>query len=378
MDTKVKRQNHHLLTFLLKDGIMKILHIAPFNTSGVPAELVRAERRLGHYSRLVTLVRDRRGYEEDICLDLPWIDFPLTFIAKRLISAKEKLSVDNVARIPDRIPIEWRPNNLVEDTLVKLRDKLWSPKIRRAIGKYDLFNFDVYQLDGGLGFFRDARIILQLKQRGKKIICCYTGSDLRTRGVIPQIDQLSDVNVTVEFDHMQLHPNIHHVFPPFDASKFKMRMPGNEGKIKIGHAPTVRKAKGSDVIIPVIQKLQEKYNIELVLIENLTYKDALDRKLECDIFVDQIGDLGYGINSLESLAMGIPTCSCLALGFAEKYPDHPFIEINSSNLEKKLVELIESPELRKKRGVEGRRWVETYHDSAKTVSCIHELAGLDK
>ena len=356
---------------------MKILHIAPFNTSGVPGELVRAERLLGYDSQLVTLARDRRGYGEDICLDLPWIDFPVTALVKRFVSAKEKLVVDNVARIPEHIPIEWRPNNIAEAWLVKLRDRVWSPKVHRAIDKYGLLDFDVYQLDGGLGFFRDARIILKIKHLGKKIICCYTGSDLRTRGVIPQIDAISDLNVTVEFDHLRLHPNIRHVFFPFDVSKFKIRIQRDSGKIKIGHAPTARKAKGSEVIIPAIQSLQSEFRVELVLIENLSYDEAIARKSECDIFVDQIGDLGYGINSLESLAMGIPTCSCLAAGFAEKYPHHPFVEINGENLHDKLIELINYRELRIQKGKQGREWVEKYHDSVKTVQKIHKLAGLD-
>ncbi|MDZ7316306.1 MAG: hypothetical protein ONB24_09315, partial [candidate division KSB1 bacterium] len=54
----------------------RILHIAPANTSGVPGQLVLAERKLGYDSRLVTLFRDPRNYFQDICLDLPFIDLP--------------------------------------------------------------------------------------------------------------------------------------------------------------------------------------------------------------------------------------------------------------------------------------------------------------
>ena len=82
---------------------LKILHIAPTNTSGVPGELVRAERALGHESRLVTLFRDRRGYFEDICLNLAFIDFAGTRWIKRRVSAPERLRVDNRLRIPGEI-----------------------------------------------------------------------------------------------------------------------------------------------------------------------------------------------------------------------------------------------------------------------------------
>jgi len=208
------------------------------------------------------------------------------------------------------------------------------------------------------------------------VICCYTGSDLRTRGVIPAIDQLSDLNVTVEFDHIKLHPNIQHVFFPFNVDRFKV-IPQNNKKLRIGHAPTNRKAKGSDIIIPVIKRLaRENSNVEAVIIQNLPYSLAIETKQTCDIFVDQIGDLGYGINSLESLAMGIPTCSCLAPGFAEMYPDHPFVVVDAENLKSALQRLIDNADLRRDLGEKGRKWVSIHHDAGQIVKQIHLLAGI--
>lgn len=355
---------------------MKILHIAPINTAGVPIEFVRAERALGHQSRLITLARNPLGYQEDICLNLPFLDFWGIRVAKRFLSSKERLRVDTKTNIPSEIPRKWTPNNQLERFLVALRERIWKRKIDQCIQTLDLFNFDLYQLDGGLEFYRDGRFVRELKRRGKKIICCYTGSDLRVRGVIPQIDQLSDLNVTVEFDHQWLHPNIHHVFFPFNPWRFDLVRERKGGRVRIGHAPTNRKAKGSDIIISAIKELKKEYPVELVLIENLPYEEALKLKATCHIFVDQIGELGYGINSLESLSMGIATCSSLANGFEERYPDHPFILINEKNLKQKLIELVENPDLRREKGLEGRRWVEEHHDSRRVVRRIHQLAGI--
>jgi len=356
---------------------LKILHIAPMNTSGVPGQFVLAERQLGFKSRLVTLYRDKRNYFEDICLDLPFIDFSPVRWIKKIVSSPEKMRVDNKLRIPKKIPLSWQPHSKAEEILVHLRDSLWKKKIGRAIEKYNLANFDVYQLDGGLGFFRNASFISVMKERGKKIICCYTGSDLRTRGVIPAIDQMSNLNVTVEFDHTLLHPNIHHIFFPFNAEKYRLRLKSHGDKIRIGHAPTSWKAKGSDIIVPVLKDLEREYAVEAVLIENISYKKALELKRTCDIFVDQIGDLGYGMNSLESLTMGIPTCSCLAPGFAEAYPDHPFVEIDAKNLKQELIRLITDVSLRQELSQRGRIWVLDHHNAVKSVKKIHELAGIE-
>jgi len=354
----------------------KILHIAPLNIAGVPITFVNAERKLGHHSRLITLGKDERNYEEDICLELPFLKFWGTQLAKHLVSNPSKLSVSNISKRPVAQPLYWQPNGRAEATLVSFREWLWQDRLSRLFKEIAFWEFDVYQFDGGLEFFRDGRTVKRLKELGKKIICCYTGSDLRTRGLIREIDEASDLNVTLEFDHLNLHDNIHHVFFPFSMDGYALRSEPNTATIKIGHAPTNRQAKGSDDIIAAIHELQNEHQVELVLIENLPHHEALRRKSQCHIFVDQIGDLGYGINSLESLAMGIPTCSCLAQGFAEKYPDHPFVVVDRDNIKMKLAELIQNPEQRKHKGEYGRTWVGRHHDSQQVVKAIHKLANL--
>jgi len=343
------------------------------NTSGVPGTWVQAERQLGYESRLVTLYRDRRNYFEDICLNLPFIDFGGTRWLKRRVSAPDKLRVDNRVRVPETIPPIWRPHGVLERWLVRLRDRLWLPRVLRAISEYGLDRYDFYQLDGGLDFTRQPLFIPRMKERGAAVICCYTGSDLRTRGVIPQIDRLADVNVTVEFDHLILHPRIHHVFFPFDASRFVPQKRQAGGPLRIGHAPTRWAAKGSDLIVPIMNRLAATHNIEPVLIQNMPYQRAIELKAQCDIFIDQIGDLGYGINALEAIAMDIPTCTCLAAGFALKYPDHPFIEVGAANLQEQLILLIEDPERRQRIARSGRPWLERYHDPLRNVRQIHQL-----
>lgn len=356
---------------------MKILHIAPFNTAGVPLEFVRAERALGHESRLITLGKSRLDFGEDICLDLPLIENELIRLAKRLFSPKSRTAVSYKADAPSEIPPIWRPNRL-ERRLIDYREKLWESRIHQAIREFQLMDFDRYQLNGGLGFFRDGRIIRKLHQQGKQIICCYTGSDLRVRGIIPEIDAISHLNISVEFDHQFLHPNLTHVPFPILPEKYRRfrKEPGESEKIKISHAPTNRQAKGSDIIIPIVESLIREFPVELVLIENVPYQKALKMKGETGIFIDQIGDLGYGISGLEALSMGIVTCSCLAPGFADKYPDHPFVDVNEKNLRDELIHLIQEPAYRHYKARQGWEWVNRIHHAESVVRRIHELAGI--
>ncbi len=354
---------------------LRILHIAPFNISGVPITFVHAERRLGFESRLVTMGRDRRQYEEDICLDLPFLDFSGTRLLKRLFSHPSKLAISNTRQVGQQYPVAWQANGFAEALLVRIREWFWTFRIRPLLNEISFWDFDFYQLDGGLEFYRDGRLVRALKERGKRVICCYTGSDLRTRGVIPAIDQIVDLNVTLEHDHLQIHPNIRHVLFPFETYSFSVRPEPPCDRIVIGHAPTNRQAKGSDRIIAAVEALKAELSVELLLVENMSYRQSLEQKARCHIFVDQIGDLGYGLNSLESLAMGIATCSCLADGFEALYPDHPFVVIDHTNIEQELRTLIMNTQLRRKIGEKGRAWVQRNHNSLNVVKQIHRLAG---
>ena len=108
----------------------------------------------------------------------------------------------------------------------------------------------------------------------------------------------------------------------------------------------------------------------------MSHEECIKRKSHCHIFIDQIGDLGYGSNSLESLAMGIPTCSCLTPGFEAKYPDHPFVVVNETNLKQKILKLIANPKLRRELADKGRAWIKRHHDCTTVVEQIHKLASL--
>ena len=354
---------------------LRILHIAPYSFAGVPMTMVKAERSLGYDSRLVTLFKDPQDREEDICLDLPLMDSWPVRTAKRLFTPHARRTVRSVARVPEKIPVEWIPTQM-EGLLFRWRERVWTSRIERAVSTYKLDGFDIVQLDGGLEFFRDGRTVKRWKSQGKRVICCYTGSDLRTRGVIPVIDDLSDVNVTVEFDHLRFHPNIHYVGFPLEVDHLGEKQDGGEETLVIGHAPTYRQAKGSDVIIPIVQELEKTYPVKLVLIEGLPYPEALVRKRNCDIFIDQIGNLGYGMNGIEALAMGIPTCSCLAPGFEDDFPDHPFFVIDAGNLKEVLLELIENERLRNSKCQDGKKWVRRIHDPISVVRKIHNFADI--
>jgi len=352
--------------------MLKILYLAPEHYTGALGLFVQAHRERGHRCRLVTLFRSRSRYREDICLHLPLVG-PRSYLMSVRRAAYRSHGPRGEFAVRDGYPPRWEPANRAERWFFTMRDALWAPFIHRAIARYGLLDYDIYHLESGLGFFRDARIIKRLKARGKRIVCGYHGTDIRQRGVIPEIDRLSDLNLTCELDLLGRHPRMKYLFLPIDLSRFSFSEPRKRVRY-IGHAPTNRYFKGSDDIIRICRELERDYDVRLILIENKSHQEALRLKSRCDIFIDQIANLGgwgYGMNSLESLAMGIPTCTNMVAEYEAFLPDHPFIQVDREHLKEQLIRLIQDDRLRRQKARQGREWIKRHHDIGAVMDQLY-------
>lgn len=331
---------------------------------------VQGHRRLGHESRLVTFYRAKNLYPEDICLNLPFVG-PMEWLwkLKRLIGAGSM-------RVPFTGTTErifWTPGRL-ERVLMAGRNAAWTPLVKRAAKRYGLWDFDVYHLEGGMSFFRDGRDVKRLREAGKKIVSNYHGLDLRMRGAIRPVWDATHLHLTCEFDLFRRYPEIEYLFLPFDSDAMPAASPLGE-RIRICHAPRIRSVKGTDTIIRAVENLSSKLPLDLVLIENMSHAEALRIKAGCHLAVDQIsdGDMGYGVNSLETLSMGIPTITNLSEAYVDFIPDHPFVLATPESLERVLRELVLDPALRAGHGAAGPSWISKRHHWLSVAEHIHGL-----
>ncbi len=331
----------------------KILHIAPQNFAGMPFDFVKMHRNSGAESRLITLFKNTINFDEDICLDfkLPTGNRAKSWRDSKINKTEPELKFNS-------------PKNLPEKLYFRFRDEMHRPAINNIIKKYDLFNYDIYHFDGGMDLYRDLRFAKELKMRGKKIVCCYYGSDLRTRGIFRELDEMSDLNLTVEYDHLSLHKNISYIFFPFDVSEYKISKKKNS-KLKIIHSPTNRKFKGTDKIINVINEIDKQRQIEFILLENMDRNKVLEIKSECDLAIDQVGGemggTGYGKNSIENLSLGVPTFTEFTEDYLNFLKENPFIHSTIGTLQENILKLIDNEILRNEISISGRLWVEKYH-----------------
>lgn len=339
--------------------MLKILHIAPLNFAGVPYDFFQMHNACGDYSRIVTLHQNERVFPEDICLDLPLPNQTLAkLLRKKRINELEEKERDSAHY--------FRPKNFFEQAYYRFYDSLIQSKIEKAISDYSLDDFDIIHYDGGLDFYRNAKQAIKWKKQGKKIVCCYYGSDLRIRGLIKELDDISDLNLTSEFDHLTLKKNLEYLFYPYDTDELLVKKERSSDTIKIVHSPTNRKYKGTELIISVIEKVKKERKIEFLLMENVERSKLLEIKSECDISIDQVGGTmggtGYGKAGLETLAMGIPTITNMTKEYADWLPENPFVVANNFNeLYKSLIELIDNENERIEIGKKGIEWIDKYH-----------------
>jgi hypothetical protein len=351
--------------------MLKILHMAPQNYAGVPYDFFKMHLASGDHSRLVTYHKNQIDFPEDICLDLPLAKHKLASFWRRKKMMIKEASAPTSAQY-------FEPKNFIERFYFIFSDLLRKNKVDEIIEKYNLDEYDIIQYDAGLDIFRNSSLAKRWKKEGKKIVCCYYGSDLRLRGIIKELDEISDLNITSEYDHLAMKPDLQYIFYPYDPSELPVRKRNDSGKIKIVHSPTNRKYKGTDLIISVIGKLKESFDVDFILLENLPRNKVLDIKSGCDIAIDQVGGsmggTGYGKAGIETLAMGIPTITNMAAGYAAWLPENPFILANNGEeLFSRLKELITSSELREIKEDEGKLWVEKYHGYASVNYRLKEL-----
>ena len=354
---------------------MKILYISPENTVGTMTLWKEIHQKNGNECEVLTMYKSLNQSEPGICLNLPFISSNPNYL--RLRHKYYKLFRGDLGDYQelDGFPPTWEPNSILEKSYFKFRDWVWSFYIEKAILQYDLFNYDIYHFEWGLDLYRDCRFAKELSRRNKPIICTYHGQDMRTRGIIKELDEISDLNLTSEVDLLSKHPNIDYLFLPYKTESHYINKRVSE-PVKVCHSPTNRYYKGSQDIIKICNELDREGVIQFMLIENKPQEEVINLKKECDIYIDQIhnrGGWGYGMNSVESLSMGLVCLTELVDEYRDFIPDHPFIGVDVNNLKKKIIQLSKNKEMIIKKKIESKNWVKKYHDIKSVCSSLYSF-----
>lgn len=168
------------------------------------------------------------------------------------------------------------------------------------------------------------------------------------------------------------------VFKPYahvDWRKVRECRTGNR-RLRIVHAPTDRRVKGSAFVIEAIERLRSSgYEFDFTLVENMQYGDAMKAYEMADILVDQLMIGWYGGLAVELMAMG----KCVVCYLRERdmvcipeemAKDIPICNATPDSVYNVLCNLLEHPDLVLEFGRKGREYAMKWHDPQTIAGSI--------
>lgn len=285
----------------------------------------------------------------------------------------------------------------ISSNKLKFRDYCLKKIFEQYLNECDVFLF-MYQQT----FLPEMADYPLLKDAGKKIIHNFCGTDIRYPLAMEQEFASFNMAPIIYSEHMmgiltlqrQIHflrmaekyadmiislPNqgqlalrpYNNFFYPVDLEEISVGR--NQRKLNpvVAHAPSNRLFKGTSHILNVFDRLKkEGLNFTPLLIENMTYAEAVKAYEDIDILVGQVLAPGGGKQAFELLASGKVVLSAMG---NYKYPQFeteescPIVDVNKDNLYDVLKRVILDYPLRKELSEKGRPYVEKYHN-------VYELA----
>lgn len=244
-----------------------------------------------------------------------------------------------------------------------------------------------------------------LKGLGKKIVSAFWGSDIRhwyafaeemkSFGVEDEMspvfkymkdrsggsywDKLRTVRVAERYSdlilsqpdcaQLQTHPYLR-ANVPLDLSQYEFKVPGRKRPLVL-HAPSVPEAKGTDVVLNVVQELKEEgLEFDFKLIQNMPNSELRRLLTDSDIVVDELYSATVAVLSSEAMATG----NAVLVRYMEDYSKIPqgcpAINTNKFTLKDNLRRAIVDVDYRKSLANRGRPYVESNNDHLKICQSI--------
>lgn len=264
-----------------------------------------------------------------------------------------------------------------------------------------LFRYDVFHFHFGHSILNNVEL-WTYKLFGKDYYFEFHGSDLRDQKKFSEVTgmpfeekdatswrqhrrnkkicQMAD-GIIVHDDELipYLSPvknNVYVVPLRVDIGHFTPCYPENSNEhVRIVHAPSKRAGKGTVFVLEAFEQLKKKYdNIELILVEGKTQQEAIEIYKTADIIVDQLYAGTYGVFAVESMALGKPVITYISDEMKERLPEElPIVSGGTTSIINVLEQLINDPSLRVEKGIQGRKYVENYHDYRMVAYVLKEI-----
>lgn len=120
------------------------------------------------------------------------------------------------------------------------------------------------------------------------------------------------------------------------------------GKIIISHLPSNPLVKGTDLIIPVLNRIKAEENTEVIIKDGIWSREKILNTLsKTHILIDSLARYIFGIISLEAIQYGCVVLNAYPEWIEKNYEIPPVVDVNSETLYQTLLCLIKDRELLK-------------------------------
>jgi glycosyltransferase involved in cell wall biosynthesis len=252
------------------------------------------------------------------------------------------------------------------DIVLNTPDGLWRRQLvqARALARL-LPETDVFHFYFGLTLVPRRIQFPILKLARKKSVFHFLGSDIRRKTP----EQLAyarhaDARIVGSYDAARWVPDAHVVPPGIELSRYPPAPPAGNGRLRVVHAPSNRRKKGTDLVVAAC----EEVGVDLDIVEGVKHDDAVRRFARADVIVDQLNAGWYGLFAIESMALAKPVLGFLNEDAVELTESAfgvrvPVVNVTKETLVRRLREIVDAgPHERKRIGEASRAYVERVHD----------------
>ncbi len=268
---------------------------------------------------------------------------------------------------------------------------------RRAMDEYDIFHFHFAQ-----SLYLDMHELPELKERGKKILFSFWGSDSRSVEVIfyhqarflgydPPAPYFHNWEQFLRMKYMNQYADVflgitclprYLFFPGFadtkewsleEKQRLQREYPIDKDpeKLYVLHAPSANWKKGSQLILDVLEQLKKKgLPIEVLYVSQVAPDEARRLYAHADVAVDQVSIGTFGLFGIEMMCWETPLIVYSTEELNRDREDPPILPIEKRNdlvaTIERCVEMKRSGELGQL-GAKSREWAVSQTDARDTI-----------
>jgi hypothetical protein len=252
-------------------------------------------------------------------------------------------------------------------------------------------------------FYPSCEDLKYIKDKGKKIVFFFVGSDVRWNPAHKQefdkyklrpleqdwlcnpehlqqkltyvrmAEKYADLIIaTQEYSQILLRP---YMLTPGFLKLDCVKVNTNQREVPhIIHSPSVQAAKGTRHILPVVEKLKEAgLQFDFTFVKDLSYQKALVKYSESDILVGQLFCQGGGKQEREAMAAGTVVLSAYNRDYLKQnFYQSPIVDVTVDSLCEELGSVIKDIARRKQLAKDGVEFAQEYLDVVKFSQSVHD------